>query len=298
MKYYGGQALIEGVMMRGKHTQANAIRLESGEIICQVEQFESILDKYPLLKIPFIRGTAHLLESLYVGMKALTWSTDMSISENEEEGVSPLIMCFSIGISLIFGILLFFMLPVGLSHLFSNLISSSLGQNILEGGIRVGIFLCYLLLISQMKEIKRVFAYHGAEHKTIHCYEKGLALTPENAKQFTTLHPRCGTSFLFLVMIISILVFAFAGVDNLFVRFLSRVVLLPVVAGLSYEVLKFTGKYSNKRWVKCLSLPGLYLQKLTTREPDEQMLEVAIVALEKVLEVEEIEENKKESHEM
>lgn len=289
MHYYGGQALIEGVMMRGKKVQANAVRLDSGEIVCEVEPIESILEKYPFLKLPFIRGTANLLESLYVGMKALTWATNKSIASEDEKEVSPFVMGLTVMISLFFGIFLFFMLPVGLAHLTSAYIKGTLAQNLLEGIVRVLVFLLYLYFITRMKEIKRVFQYHGAEHKTIHCYEKGFELTPENASQFTTLHPRCGTSFLFLVMIISIFVFAFAGVDNLLIRLVSRILLLPVVAGISYEVLKFTGRHADKRWVQWISLPGLTLQKLTTLEPDLKMLEVAIVALKKVLE----EENKK-----
>lgn len=291
MNYYGGQALIEGVMMRGKKVQANAVRLDNGEIVWKVEPIESFVEKHPILKLPFIRGSANLLESLYVGMKALTWSTNISISNaDESEQVSPFVMTLTVMTSLLFGIILFFMLPVGLAHLTSDYIRGTFAQNILEGLVRVLIFLGYLYLITRMKEIKRVFQYHGAEHKTIHCYEKGLALTAENASQFTTLHPRCGTSFLFLVMIISIFVFAFAGVDNLVIRLLSRLFLLPVVAGISYELLKFTGRHSDKKWVRFISFPGLQLQKLTTLEPDLKMLEVAILALNKVLE---IEENKK-----
>lgn len=290
MTYYGGQALIEGVMMRGKKVQANAVRLESGEIVCEVMPIDSILEKYPILKLPFIRGTANLLESLFVGMKALTWSTNKAIESENEAPVSSFMMGLTVLCSLVFGILLFFMLPVGLAHLTSGYVQGAFWQNVLEGIVRVVIFLVYLYLITRMKEIKRVFQYHGAEHKTIHCYEQGLDLTPENASQFTTLHPRCGTSFLFLVMIVSIFVFAFAGVDNLMFRFISRLLLLPVVAGISYELLKLSGRYKAKKWVKVISLPGLKLQKLTTLEPDLAMLEVAITALNQVLEVE---ENKK-----
>lgn len=284
---YGGQALIEGVMMRGKKTQANVVRLDSGRIVSEVEPITSVMEKYPILKKPFIRGTVSLIESLFVGMKALTWSTNVSVAGEEDEEIHPALMALTVLISLAFGIALFFFLPVGIAHLAKPFISGTLGQNILEGLVRVLIFLAYLWGISRMKEIHRVFQYHGAEHKAIHCYESGLELTPENAQQFTTLHPRCGTSFLFLVMVISIFVFALAGVDNLPIRLLSRLLLLPVVAGISYEILKFTGKNMDSRFARIVSWPGMQLQHLTTAEPDLDMLEVAIYALQKVRAAEE-----------
>lgn len=278
---YGGQALIEGVMMCGKKTIAMAVRKGDGTISCQLEERHSIADKYPFLKWPFIRGTVSLVESLILGFKSLTYSANES-AESEEEELSAGEMVFSVVLALVLGIGLFFLLPALLAHWTNSIVTSSVGQNILEGVIRVAIFLVYVVLISKMQEISRVYQYHGAEHKTIHAYEAGVELIPENCKDFTTLHPRCGTSFLFLVMVISIFVFSIVGVENMWWRLASRIVLLPVVAGISYEFLKFSGRHIDNPIVKALSYPGLMLQKLTTKEPDAEMLEVAIEALQQV----------------
>ncbi len=287
MKYsYGGQALIEGVMMNGQHNSAIAVRKADGSISVKMEKLNRIGDKYKFLKWPFIRGTVNLIESLVVGFKALTYSSNES-AECEEEILSVRDVIISVAIALVLGIGLFFILPVILAHLLTPLVSSSFGQNLLEGVIRVAVFLLYVVAISKMNEIARVFQYHGAEHKTIHAYEHDRELIPANCQEYQTLHPRCGTSFLFLVMIISIVLFSFLGVDNFAWRIISRVVLLPVVAGVSYEFLKFSGRHIDNKIVSALAYPGLMLQKLTTREPDEEMLEVAIVALQKVREIEE-----------
>lgn len=282
-KSYGGQALIEGVMMRGQAWQAKVVRLENGRIVHETQPFRSWGDRYPILKIPFIRGTVSLFESLFVGMQSVTWSTNMSLAEDEEEEeLTPLEIIVTIGLALVLGMGLFFFLPVLLSHLFMPLVSGVFAQNLLEGLIRVGIFFIYLYLISKMREIRRVFQYHGAEHKTIHCYEAGAELTPERVAHYSRLHPRCGTSFLFLVMAISILVFSLVGVDHVGLRLASRIFLLPVVAGISYELLKWTGCHMDKPWVRLIAWPGMQLQKLTTAEPDPDMIEVAIFALQKV----------------
>lgn len=287
MKYsYGGQALIEGVMMNGQHNSAIAVRKADGSISVKMEKLNRIGDKYKFLTWPFIRGTVNLIESLVVGFKALTYSSNES-AECEEEVLSVRDVIISVAIALVLGIGLFFILPVILAHLLTPLVSSSFGQNLLEGVIRVAVFLLYVVAISKMNEIARVFQYHGAEHKTIHAYEHDRELIPSNCQEYQTLHPRCGTSFLFLVMIISIVLFSFLGVDNFAWRIISRVVLLPVVAGVSYEFLKFSGRHIDNKIVSTLAYPGLMLQKLTTREPDEEMLEVAIVALQKVREIEE-----------
>lgn len=286
---YGGQALIEGVMMRGKKIQAMAVRQDNGTIVSDVKPIEPWMDKHPLLRLPFVRGTVNMLESIVVGMDALTWSTNANLvgGDEPEEELKPwqiaLTMVFSLGL----GIALFFILPVFLANLTRPIITGVIAQNILEGFIRIGVFLLYLFLITRMKEIQRVFQYHGAEHKSIHCYEHGVELTPENAARFSCLHPRCGTSFLFLVMIVSIFVFSFVGVENIALRFASRVVLLPVVAGVSYEVLKYCGKHMDKAWVRAIAWPGMQLQRLTTAEPDKDMLEVAIFSLQKVRAAEE-----------
>lgn len=280
---YGGQALIEGVMMRGKRYQAMSARLEDGRIVSEVEEFTMLTDRHKFFGLPFIRGTFNMIDSLISGMKALTWSTNVSLAEDEEaEELTPMEIALTMLVSIGLGILLFFVLPVVIAHYFQPLIPGSFLQNVFEGVVRVAVFLLYLFLISRMKEIRRVFQYHGAEHKSIHCYEAGEALTPENAMKHTRLHPRCGTSFLFIVMIISIFVFALVGVDNFAWRMASRIVLLPVIAGVSYEVLRFCGKRMDKVWVRAIAWPGMQLQRLTTGEPDLEMLEVAIYSLQKV----------------
>ena len=280
---YGGQALIEGVMMRGKRYQAMSARLEDGRIVSEVEEFTMLTDRHKFFGLPFIRGTFNMIDSLISGMKALTWSTNVSLAEDEEaEELTPMEIALTMLVSIGLGILLFFVLPVVIAHYFQPLIPGSFLQNVFEGVVRVAVFLLYLFLISRMKEIRRVFQYHGAEHKSIHCYEAGEALTPENAMKHTRLHPRCGTSFLFIVMIISIFVFALVGVDNFAWRMASRIVLLPVIAGVSYEVFRFCGKHMDKVWVRAIAWPGMQLQRLTTGEPDLEMLEVAIYSLQKV----------------
>ena len=280
---YGGQALIEGVMMRGKRYQVMSARLEDGRIVSEVEEFTMLTDRHKFFGLPFIRGTFNMIDSLISGMKALTWSTNVSLAEDEdEEELTPMEIAMTMIVSIGLGILLFFVLPVVIAHYFQPLIPGNFLQNIFEGVVRVVVFLLYLFLISRMKEIRRVFQYHGAEHKSIHCYEAGEALTPENAMKHTRLHPRCGTSFLFIVMVISIFVFALVGVENFAWRMASRIVLLPVIAGVSYEVLRYCGKHMDKAWVRAIAWPGMQLQRLTTGEPDLEMLEVAIYSLQKV----------------
>lgn len=280
---YGGQALIEGVMMRGKHTQAMCARLEDGRIVSEVEEFTLLSQRNKFLGLPLVRGVCSMIDSLISGMQAIVWSTNVSLAEDEEEEeLSPMEIAVTLIISLGLGVLLFFLLPVVIAHFLQPLIPGNFLQNIFEGIVRVGVFLLYLVLITRMKEIRRVFQYHGAEHKTIHCYEAGEGLTPENAMKHTRLHPRCGTSFLFIVMVISIFVFALVGVENFAWRLLSRVILLPVIAGVSYEVLRFCGKHMDKAWVRAIAWPGMQLQRLTTAEPDRSMLEVAIHSLQKV----------------
>ncbi|MFM9414227.1 DUF1385 domain-containing protein [Peptococcus simiae] len=284
-KSYGGQALIEGVMMRGKHHQAMAVRLDDGRIESLVTPFTPWGEAHPILRLPFIRGSVNMVESLVVGMKALSWSTNVNLSggmDAEEEAVKPWQMALTVLMSLLLSIGIFFLLPVLLAHAAGPWISGVLAQNLLEGVLRVGIFLLYICLIAQMPDIHRVFQYHGAEHKSIHCYEKGAPLAPASARRFSRLHPRCGTSFLFIVMVVSIFVFSFTGVDNILLRLFSRVLLLPVIAGVSYEILKWTGRHMDRPIVRLIAWPGMQIQRMTTAEPDEDMLEVALVALEKV----------------
>lgn len=288
----GGQAVIEGVMMRGNKGIATAVRLPSGDIEVKKEPNTSLTKKYKLFRIPVIRGFVSLIDSLIVGMKTLEYSASFFEDDDEpqskfdiwfenkfkDKGTS-VIMGASLVVSLIFTIALFFILPTTLTSIVKKLITSNvIVLNIIEGIIRVMIFLAYLLLVGKMEDIKRVFQYHGAEHKTIFCYENGVELTPENAMKFGRLHPRCGTNFLFLVMVISIIIFSFTGWDSIGQRIMSRVLLLPFVSGVTYEVIKWLGK-SDSKLSKIIAYPGLLLQKITTKEPDESMLEVAIVSL-------------------
>ena len=284
---YGGHAVIEGVMMRGKKNMAVAVRRTPEEIVLKIEGVSSLMDRFRVLKLPLIRGFVALVESLVTGIKTLTFSANQVVEgECAGEKISPLEMGLSVAFALVAGTGLFFLLPVGMAHLLEAYVSGHFWQNLLEGLFRILIFAlccCYLCYEGYSES----FQYHGAEHKTIHAYEAGKELNVENVRPFSTLHPRCGTSFLLFVMVISILVFSLTGETNLQTRFLSRVLLLPVVAGVSYEFLKFTGKYQHLALVRFFSIPGLWLQKLTTREPDDSQIEVAICALQKVLEAEE-----------
>ena len=274
----GGQALIEGVMMRSPFRLATAVRKPNGDIALEVKEQRPIAQKYPFLSWPIIRGVVGLIDSLVVGIKALSHSASLALEEEEEKLSS---MDIGISILLALGIFagLFIALPAFLSSLVDQFISSTFVYNLVEGLIRIGIFLAYLLLISQMKDIRRVFEYHGAEHKAIFTWENGEELTPENARKFTTLHPRCGTNWLIIVLVISIFVFSFLGRPGLVTRIVSRVLLIPLVAGLAYEAIKILSRYQDNRLAYILTLPGLLLQRITTREPDDSQLEVAFAAL-------------------
>ena len=282
---YGGQAVIEGVMMRGRHNVAIAVRKPDNDIIVEERPVNSIAKKLPFLKLPFFRGTVMLFESLIIGIQALTFSASQA-AEDEEEQLSPWEMTLTVGVAVILGILLFIVTPTSAARLLYSLESVVL-INFLEGLLRIGIFLVYVLAISRMKDIQRVFQYHGAEHKVISTYEANEKLTVENARKYSQLHPRCGTSFLLIVMVIMVFIFSFLGKQDLLMRIVSRILLLPVVAGVSYEVLKLSGKYCNSPLMKIIITPGLWLQKLTTREPDDSQLEVAIASLKSVLAKEE-----------
>lgn len=291
----GGQAVIEGVMMRGHNSVATAIR-KGDEIIVKKDMAKPLTKKYKILSIPFIRGTIALIDSLIIGIKTLTYSAEMIEGEDEEpskfdlflkkmfgDKLDDIVMFFSVAVSLAISIVVFFIGPTYIAGFIKKYTENTILINFAEGVIRVGIFLLYLVLISHMKDIRRVFEYHGAEHKTIHCFEHEEALTVENARKYTTLHPRCGTNFLFIVMIVSIIVFSFLKWPTLYIRIISRVLLLPVVAGISYEVIKIAG-HSDSKIIGVLIYPGLLMQKLTTKEPDDSQLEVAIASLKSVLE--------------
>lgn len=275
-------AVIEGVMMRGPEKTALAVRKPDGSIEIEKEANNDLGKHYPFLKWPLIRGAFVLIESMVVGIKMLNKSANMSMDEEEEELSTGEILVTGL-LAFVLAIVLFVALPTAIVHFTKQYMSGVMAQNIIEGIIRITFFLVYVYAISKMDEIERVFMYHGAEHKSILTYEAGQELTVENAHQFTTRHPRCGTSFLLIVMVISILVFAMLGEGSLFYRIWSRIAVFPVVAGLGYEFIRFSGKYYQHRWAQWLIAPGLWLQKLTTREPDDEQLEVAFAALREVL---------------
>jgi len=284
---YGGMAVIEGVMMRGPKNSALAVRKPDGSIAVEMEANSGIGQRYPALKWPLIRGTYVLIDSMAVGIRMLNKSANLSLEEDEEELTTREILFTGI-LAFVLAILLFVALPTGIVHFTRQFLGGVFAQNMVEGIIRIIFFLVYVYAISKMDEIDRVFMYHGAEHKSIHTLEAKEELTIENARRHTTLHPRCGTSFLLIVMVISILVFALLGEGSLFYRIWSRIAVFPVVAGLGYEFIKFSGKYYEKAWARWVIAPGLYLQKLTTREPDDEQLEVALTALKAVLATEAI----------
>ena len=281
----GGQAVIEGVMMRGPGYMATAVRDPQGRIQVDKQTVHSIQDRFPILKKPMLRGTVALVESLVIGMRSLSYSAKMAGDEDEQ--LSDKEMALTIVFALVLASVLFIAIPTGAAHLFSSVTDDPMWLNFMEGILRLVIFLGYIWGISRMPDIRRVFQYHGAEHKTIHCYEAGLPLTVANVQQFSRLHPRCGTNFLLIVMLVSIFVFAFLGWPNLWLRIASRVLLLPVVAGISYEFIRFAGR-SKSPMVQRAIKPGLALQYLTTRPPQDDMVEVAIESLKAVLPQEEI----------
>lgn len=278
-KFVGGQAVIEGVMMRGPGVTATAVREPSGTIVVQKEPTKSIADTYPILKKPFLRGCVALYESLVIGMKALSFSAKAAGDEEEEMSNSEI--AITMVISTIFAIAVFLALPTFIVKFIPGVQDNHVVLNLIEGVIRLVLFLLYIWGIGLTKDIQRVFQYHGAEHKTIHTYELDLPLTVENVRQQSRLHARCGTNFLLIVMVVSIFVFAFLGWPNLLERILSRVLLMPVVAGIAYEVIRLAG-CSEHSFVKALIKPGLALQYMTTREPEDDQIEVAIRALEEV----------------
>jgi uncharacterized protein YqhQ len=290
----GGQAVLEGVMMRGVSTWAIAVRKPApegapegtlGPIGVQSFPLVSWTKRRRIYRWPVIRGVVALAESLAIGLRALGISANAQLPESEQE-ISGGAWAGTIVVALVFAIGLFFVLPVGLTSLVKHQLGSSVLFWVVEGVLRTAIFLGYLLLLSRLRDLRRVFEYHGAEHKVISCYEAGDALTPERAKLYSRLHPRCGTSFLLIVMIMAIFVFAPIGLPAWYLLLATRILGVPLIAGLSFEVIKWAGRNRSKPWVQAVMYPGLQLQKLTTREPDLHQLAVAIVALEAVLAVE------------
>lgn len=277
----GGQAVIEGVMMRGKTHVAVAVRQPDGEISVDVRPVNSISDRYPILKKPFLRGVVSLVESLVMGMKALAYSAQ--VSGDEDEKLDSKEMVLTIAVSAGLAILLFIVIPTWSMRFLTGITQDHMALNLAEGVLRMAIFLAYIAAISSMNDIQRVFQYHGAEHKTIYTYEAGLPLKVENVRPFSTLHPRCGTNFLMIVMLISMFIFTFLGWPSLLERIASRIILMPVIAGVSYELIRYAGAHTDHPLVRIAITPGLLLQKLTTRQPDDSQIEVAIASLKAVV---------------
>ena len=291
----GGQAVIEGVMMRAPRSVAIAVRRPSGEIVVRKELVVPLSERFPIVKLPIVRGAVALFSSLIIGIKALNFSANEAMTEEEKdrEGeksggeLSSWAMAGTMAVAFGFGICLFFLVPLYLTKLMTPVIGdNNVVFNLVDGVIRVIVFLVYIWAISRMNDIQRVFQYHGAEHKSIFAYEAGEELTIENVQKYSRLHPRCGTSFLLIVMLVSIAVFSLIPKLWPFIfKAGSRIVLLPLIAGISYEFLKWSAKNDSHSLVKMIIAPGLALQRLTTREPDEQQLEVAIRSLNEALEV-------------
>ena len=316
----GGQAVLEGVMMRGVSNWAVAVRKPSAEQLAEGERspeeaalgeievtsfpLESALRRHRLLRLPIVRGIVALGGSLAIGFRALEVSANAQLPPAEQsaepdsadgagageertsepEEIPKAVWAGTVVVALLFAVVLFFLIPVGLTSLIKGQLGSSFLFWLIEGLVRTGIFLGYLLLLSRLRDLRRVFEYHGAEHKTISCFEAGLPLTPVNAQRFSRLHPRCGTSFLLVVMIVAIFVFAPIGLPAWYWLVLTRILGVPVIAGVSFELIKFAGRNRDRRWVRAVMWPGLKLQLLTTREPDLDQLAVAIAALDAVLE--------------
>ena len=297
----GGQALIEGIMMRGPKKQAVVVRAPEG-LVVKEEELKLIKERHPIWGVPFIRGSATFLGSMVSGVKALMFSADYYPEEDEpeepgkfelwlekklgSEAMGKLVVALAVILGLAFSVGLFMLLPTFLASGVTFFTDSVIVRNLVEGVVRVVIFLAYLILCSKMKDMKRVFSYHGAEHKTIFCYERGLELTVENVRVQPKHHPRCGTSFLFVVIVISILVFsvmfAIFPVHNMLLRMLCQLLVLPIVVGISYEINRYAGRHDNGV-TRALTAPGLWLQNFTTNEPDDSMIEVAIEALKRVV---------------
>ena len=285
--YYGGQAVIDGVMMRGWKTMVTVVRRPSGGLAMDIQPLAAMYTGW-MRQAPLIRGIIVLVEALVLGIKTLLYSANVSLEEEEEEISGGLVWAI-LAISLVLAVGLFFIAPLFLTRLFQPYIGSSLVFHLIEGFIRVAIFIAYLRLVILVPDIKRVFAYHGAEHKVVNAYEAGAPLEVDAARGYDTAHVRCGTSFLFAVLIIAIVVFALVGQPSVWLMVLWRILLIPVIAALGYEVIRFGAAHATNSVVRAILAPGLWLQALTTREPDDSQLEVALSALNKVVEADQLE---------
>jgi len=290
----GGQAVLEGVMLKAPKKVAIAIRKNDGSIVLKTHPYKSVKDKWTILKLPVLRGIVAFGEAMSMGVKSITDSAKLFDDDNTEDKSSPsgfekfisektgkttddVIIMLTVAFALVFAVLLFIVLPTFVVGYLKGLGFDGISLNIIEGIFRLTIFVGYVAAISRMKEIQRVFQYHGAEHKTIHCYEHGETVNVQNARKYSTLHPRCGTAFLLIVMVMSIAAFSLLEWGNVFLRIIGRILFLPIIAGLSFELVKFAGK-SDSKIIKIIMFPGLMLQRLTTREPDDSQLEVAVWA--------------------
>ncbi len=283
--YYGGQAVMEGVMIRGKEGVAISVRQPNGELNTVRQPLSSIY-KGRLRDIPVIRGIIVLIETLVLGTQALLHSAQIAAEEEVGDKIPTVALWGTVAVSLAIGVALFFMIPLlATRYLIDPHISSAVLSSIFEGLIRIGIFIAYLRLIGLMPDIRRVFAYHGAEHKVINAYDAGVPLDLESIKNYSTAHARCGTAFLFIVLIVAIFVFALVGQPTLWIRIVSRIALIPVIAAISYEIMKFGAAHIDNKLVRILLAPGLLLQSMTTREPDDGQIEAAISALNEVIEI-------------
>lgn len=298
----GGQALIEGILMRGPEKQAIVVRKPDGELETKVEELHLIKERHPILGVPFIRGAVNFLDSMVKGVQALMYSAEF-FPEDEEEETQPsepskfeawlerklgserfmkALIAFAVVIGIGFSVCLFILLPAFIGGLLQKVLSSYLICNLLEGALRILIFLLYLVLCSKQKDIKRVFAYHGAEHKTIFCYERGLDLTVDHVRDMPRHHPRCGTSFLFVVLVLSILLFSVVQVKSILLQMGIKLLLLPVLVSITYEINRYVGRHDSA-FTRAITAPGLWLQNFTTNEPDDSMIEVGIASLIAVL---------------
>lgn len=291
----GGQAVLEGIMMKNKDLYAVVVRKPDGELVMDTEEYHGIMHGNKVKKMPFIRGIFNFLDSLILGSRTLTYSANFYEDEEAKEtGLDRLakgifkdkaekvFMGITITFSLILAIAIFMVLPYFIGNLFHSFVRNTTVLALIEGLIRIGIFLLYVVLISRMQDIKRVYMYHGAEHKCINCIEKGRPLTVHNVMRSSRLHKRCGTSFMLFVMLVSVVLFIFIRVDDPVMRVVIRILLVPVIAGISYELIRFAGNHSNNFLVKLISAPGMWVQILTTKEPTEDMVEVAIKSVEAV----------------
>ncbi len=296
----GGQAVLEGVMMRGPKVYTVAVRKENGEITTDTQPTSSIVDRVKLFRVPVIRGIVAFIESFVVGLQTLTYSAEMFGDEEYEEEPSKveewvtktfgdkadkIIINITMAISFVLAIGIFMVLPMWMSRFIKGILPTSFLQNLVEGVVRIALFLGYMTLISKMKDIERTFQYHGAEHKTINCFDQGKELTIENVRECSRLHKSCGTSFLFVIMIVSILVFSVFTTQILWQRTLIRIVMVPIIAGISYEFIRWARRAEDSTAAQFFSKPGMWLQRqFTTREPDDKQIEVAIAAVKGVLE--------------